>query len=128
MAADRVAEAFADERLVRLDGFHALKHALRFGAEVVAAAAEDVAALDELARRLAPDVRERIAALTVERPLAGLVPRGAAHRRRGGRAAPAVRAAAAPAGRPPCCSRTRATSATSARSCASPPRRAPPPC
>jgi RNA methyltransferase, TrmH family len=75
MAADRVAEAFADERLVRLDGFHALKHALRFGAEVVAAATEDLAALDELARRLAPDVRERIAALTVERSLAGLVPR-----------------------------------------------------
>jgi RNA methyltransferase, TrmH family len=75
MAADRVAEAFADERLVRLDGFHAFKHALRFGAEVVAAATEDLAALDELARRLAPDVRERIAALTVERSLAGLVPR-----------------------------------------------------
>ena len=75
MAADHVAEAFADERLVRLDGFHALKHALRFGAEVVAVAAEDVAALDGLARRLAPDLRARISALVVERPLAPLVAR-----------------------------------------------------
>jgi TrmH family RNA methyltransferase len=75
MGADRVAKAFADERLVRLEGFHALKHALRFGAEVVAAATDDAAALDALARRLAPDVRERIAAVAVERPLAPLVAR-----------------------------------------------------
>jgi TrmH family RNA methyltransferase len=75
MAADRVAAAFADDRLVRLEGFHALKHALRFGAEIVAAATGDAAALDALAERLAPDVRERIAAIVVERPLAPLVAR-----------------------------------------------------
>jgi RNA methyltransferase, TrmH family len=75
MGADRVAAAFADERLVRLEGFHALKHALRFGAEIVAAATDDAAALDVLAQRLAPDVRDRIAAAVVERPLAPLVAR-----------------------------------------------------
>jgi TrmH family RNA methyltransferase len=75
MAADRVAAAFADDRLVRLEGFHALKHALRFGAEIVAAATDDAAALDALAERLASDVRERIAATVVERPLAPLVAR-----------------------------------------------------
>jgi TrmH family RNA methyltransferase len=79
MAADPVAEAIAaartDERLVLVEGFHALKHALRFGAEIVAAATEDRAALDRLAHRLAPDVRAELAALAVERPLAGLVAR-----------------------------------------------------
>jgi RNA methyltransferase, TrmH family len=75
MAADPVAESFADDRLVRLEGFHALKHALRFGAEIVAAATDDATALDALAERLAPDVRERIAATVVERPLAPLVAR-----------------------------------------------------
>jgi TrmH family RNA methyltransferase len=79
MGADPVADVFAaartDERLVLLEGFHALKHALRFGAEVVAAAAGDRAALERLAQRLAPDLRARLAALTVERPLEGLVAR-----------------------------------------------------
>src|SRR5688572_2226964 len=77
MGADPVAEAFAaartDERLVAVEGFHAVKHALRFGAEVVAVASEDRAALDRLARRLAPDLRAALAALVAERPLAGLV-------------------------------------------------------
>jgi TrmH family RNA methyltransferase len=79
MGADPVAEAFAaartDERLVLLEGFHALKHALRFGAQLVAVAAEDAAAVEELAERLAPDVREELAATVVERPLGGLVTR-----------------------------------------------------
>jgi TrmH family RNA methyltransferase len=79
MGADRVAQAFAaarsDERLVLLEGFHPLKHALRFGADVVAAATADAAALDRLARRLAPDVRERLAAAVAERPLGPLVAR-----------------------------------------------------
>jgi TrmH family RNA methyltransferase len=79
MGADRVAEALAaaraDERLVLLEGFHALKHALRFGAEVEAAATADAGALDRLAERLAPDVRERLAAIVVERPLGALVAR-----------------------------------------------------
>jgi TrmH family RNA methyltransferase len=79
MGADPVAEAFAaartDERLVLVEGFHALKHALRFGAEVVAAASADTAALDRLALRLAPDVRAGLAELVVERPLEALVVR-----------------------------------------------------
>jgi RNA methyltransferase, TrmH family len=79
MGPDAVAAAFAaartDERLALLEGFHALKHALRFGAHVVAAATADAAALDRLAERLAPDLRAQLAALAVERPLAGLVAR-----------------------------------------------------
>jgi RNA methyltransferase, TrmH family len=79
MGADAVAEAFAaartDERLALLEGFHALKHALRFGAELVAAATADRAALDGLAQRLAPDVRAQLSAAVVERPLEPLVAR-----------------------------------------------------
>jgi TrmH family RNA methyltransferase len=40
---------------VRLEGFHALKHALRFGAEIVAARG-DRGELEKLASALAPDV------------------------------------------------------------------------
>ena len=76
---DRVAEAFAavrtDPELALLDGFHVLKHALRFGAEILAAATADRAALDRLAAELAPDVAGRIGALVAERPLGGLVDR-----------------------------------------------------
>jgi len=79
MEAERVAEAFAaartDERLVLLEGFHALKHALRFGAELVAAAAADRAQVERLAQRLAPDVCARLGPLVIERPLEGLVAR-----------------------------------------------------
>ena len=79
MEDDPVAEAFAaarwDERLVLLEGFHALKHALRFGAEIVAAATADHAALERLAQRLAPELRERLGTLARERPLDGLVAR-----------------------------------------------------
>jgi TrmH family RNA methyltransferase len=45
-----------DQRLVVLEGFHALKHAVRFGAVVERAVAVDVAAVVGLAARLAPDV------------------------------------------------------------------------
>jgi len=79
MPSDHVAEAFAaartDERLVLVEGFHALKHALRFGADVLAAATEDAAALARLAERLAPDVGPALAALVAERRLEGLVER-----------------------------------------------------
>ena len=77
MRADPVAEAFAaartDERLVLLEGFHALKHALRFGAKIVAAATQDRAALERLAERLAPDLRARLGSLVAERRLEALV-------------------------------------------------------
>ncbi|WP_432133580.1 MULTISPECIES: TrmH family RNA methyltransferase [unclassified Streptomyces] len=63
---------------VLLDGFHALKHALRFGAEVPVAVTADRAAALALADDLAPDLRERLAGLLVEVPRAAyvsLVPR-----------------------------------------------------
>ena len=63
---------------VLLDGFHALKHALRFGADVRMALTSDRAAVAGLAAQLAPDVAERIAGIAVEVPAAvlrGLVPR-----------------------------------------------------
>ncbi|SPF01694.1 TrmH family RNA methyltransferase [Streptomyces sp. MA5143a] len=53
---------------VLLDGFHALKHALRFGAEIPVAVTVDRAAALALADDLAPDVREPLTALLVEVP------------------------------------------------------------
>ncbi|MEU0968040.1 TrmH family RNA methyltransferase [Streptomyces sp. NPDC005917] len=53
---------------VLLDGFHALKHALRFGAQVPVAVTTDRAAALVLADELAPDVREALAALLTEVP------------------------------------------------------------
>jgi tRNA G18 (ribose-2'-O)-methylase SpoU len=43
-----------------LEGFHPLKHALRFGASVVEVVCRDVGALDDLAARLAPDQAARM--------------------------------------------------------------------
>ncbi|MGW0879190.1 TrmH family RNA methyltransferase [Streptomyces sp. NPDC002671] len=63
---------------VLLDGFHALKHALRFGAEVPVAVTTDRQAALALAEELAGDVREWLAALLTEVPqetYASLVPR-----------------------------------------------------
>jgi len=51
---------------VLLDGFHALKHALRFSAEVPLAVAADRAATLALADDLAPDVRPALEALLTE--------------------------------------------------------------
>jgi len=48
---------------VVLEGLHPLKHALRFGASVSRAVAPDPGAVLALARELAPDVADRIAAL-----------------------------------------------------------------
>jgi tRNA G18 (ribose-2'-O)-methylase SpoU len=63
---------------VLLDGFHALKHAVRFGAEVPVAVAVDRRAALALADELAPDVRAAMDALLTEVPqeaYAALVPR-----------------------------------------------------
>ncbi|QPP07735.1 TrmH family RNA methyltransferase [Streptomyces bathyalis] len=63
---------------VLLDGFHALKHALRFGAVVPLALTEDRAAVLTLAAGLAPDLMETLDGLLSEVPggtLNGLVPR-----------------------------------------------------
>ena len=66
-----------DDALAVLEGFHAIKHALRFGAQVDTVAAVDVAALEALAGRLAPDLVGRFAALATPIPrhsLAALTP------------------------------------------------------
>jgi TrmH family RNA methyltransferase len=52
----RYRTARRDRGLAVLEGFHALKHALRFGAEVVEVAASEPARLEELADELAPDL------------------------------------------------------------------------
>ncbi|MBC9714267.1 TrmH family RNA methyltransferase [Streptomyces sp. TRM66268-LWL] len=63
---------------VLLDGFHALKHALRFGASIPVVLTSDRRGVLELAADLAPDVAEALAAQAVEVPddvLRTLVPR-----------------------------------------------------
>jgi RNA methyltransferase, TrmH family len=73
----RFREARRDPGLAVLEGFHALKHALRFGAEVVEVVAVDPAELDRLAAELAPDLVGSLAASATpvgEEVLAELVP------------------------------------------------------
>ncbi|MGV1048264.1 MAG: TrmH family RNA methyltransferase [Solirubrobacterales bacterium] len=73
----RFRRARREPGLAVVEGFHALKHALRFGAELVEAVAVDPPALEELARELAPDLGGELAG-RVERidaeTLAALVP------------------------------------------------------
>jgi len=73
----RFRTARRDPELTVVEGFHALKHALRFGAELVEAVAVDPAALESMAAELAPDLAgqlgERVE--TVDKAtLADLVP------------------------------------------------------
>jgi len=73
----RFRTARRDPELTVVEGFHALKHALRFGAELVEAAAVDPPALEEMAADLAPDLAGEIAGRveTVDKEtLAELVP------------------------------------------------------
>ncbi len=60
----RFRAARRDPSLAVLEGFHALKHALRFGAEVVEAVAAEPAELDRLAADLAPDLAGSLAGRT----------------------------------------------------------------
>lgn len=60
----RYRAARTDRRLAVLEGLHALKHAMRFGAEIEHAATADRQRLADLAARLAPDLAARLA--TVE--------------------------------------------------------------
>jgi RNA methyltransferase, TrmH family len=55
-AVDRVRTARRDPTRVVLEGVHALKHAVRFGAEVEVVLTPDAAGLDRLLADLAPDV------------------------------------------------------------------------
>jgi len=61
-------DARRDPGLAVLEGLHALKHALRFGAQVLHIAVVSPARLGTLADALAPDVRERILAEAVTVP------------------------------------------------------------
>jgi RNA methyltransferase, TrmH family len=73
----RFRAARRDPGLTVLEGFHALKHALRFGAEVEVAVAVDPGELEELAAALAPDLAGRFATIVTPieaETLAGLVP------------------------------------------------------
>jgi TrmH family RNA methyltransferase len=74
---DRFAAARRDHRLAVLEGFHPLKHALRFGAGIIEVVAPDPDAVIRLAERLAPDVvnlvREAIAPVSSD-VFARLVP------------------------------------------------------
>jgi len=57
----RFRTARRDPKLTVVEGFHALKHALRFGADLVEAVAVDPASLDAMAAELAPDLAGRLA-------------------------------------------------------------------
>jgi TrmH family RNA methyltransferase len=61
--------------LVVLEGFHAIKHAVRFGGEVLGAWTADPEALEDLRRRLAPDVRIPVVVVDLN-VLKEVVPRG----------------------------------------------------
>jgi TrmH family RNA methyltransferase len=81
MAGDELRRRFRaarrDPELTVLEGFHALKHALRFGAEVQIAVSTDPDELEKLASDLAPDLAGRfdgIVAAVDPDELAGLVP------------------------------------------------------
>jgi TrmH family RNA methyltransferase len=88
----RFRAARRDPELTVLEGFHALKHALRFGAKVEIAVAVDPDELERLAADLAPDLVGRFAAAVIPvdgDELAELVPQAPrtgvvaiAHRRR----------------------------------------------
>ncbi len=64
----RFGRARRDPSLAVLEGFHPLKHALRFGATPIEVVTSDPAQLERLASLLAPDVSERMLALA--RPVA----------------------------------------------------------
>jgi TrmH family RNA methyltransferase len=57
---DTFRKARRDSELAVVEGFHALKHALRFEAELIAVLRDESAPVDELARELAPDLLERL--------------------------------------------------------------------
>jgi len=69
-----VARARRDPRLAVLEGFHAVKHAVRFGAELLGAWTADRAEIDVLAARLAPDLDLAPETVALDE-LAAVVPR-----------------------------------------------------
>jgi len=65
---DRFRQARGDDGWAVLEGFHALKHALRFGGEVETVLTSEPGELDRLAGELAPDVGTRVRELAVAVP------------------------------------------------------------
>lgn len=63
---DRFRRARRDPDLAVIEGFHALKHALRFDAEILEAVCTEPQQLDRLAGELAPDLGGRLRALAHE--------------------------------------------------------------
>ncbi|HEV2857781.1 MAG TPA: TrmH family RNA methyltransferase [Solirubrobacterales bacterium] len=73
----RFRTARRDPDLTVVEGFHALKHALRFGAELVEAVAVDPSSLDAMAAELAPDLAGQLSGRVEQvdkEALADLVP------------------------------------------------------
>jgi TrmH family RNA methyltransferase len=64
----RFGRARRDPGLAVLEGFHPVKHALRFGAELEVLVTRDAAQLDRLAAQLAPELRVRLTGLAREVP------------------------------------------------------------
>jgi RNA methyltransferase, TrmH family len=62
----RFGRARRDPALAVLEGLHPLKHALRFGANVLEAVTSDAGELERLTAELAPDLGERVRALVHE--------------------------------------------------------------
>jgi TrmH family RNA methyltransferase len=62
----RFGRARRDSSLAVLEGFHPLKHALRFGANVLEVVSSDAGELDRLAAQLAPDLSARLRTLARE--------------------------------------------------------------
>lgn len=70
-----VSRARRTRTLVVLEGFHAVKHAVRFGGEILGAWTADPDELRQLIERLAPDVRIPVEVVSAE-ALRAVVPRG----------------------------------------------------
>jgi TrmH family RNA methyltransferase len=62
----RFGRARRDPQLAVLEGFHPLKHALRFGANVLEVLTNDIARLERLASELAPELSARLLELARE--------------------------------------------------------------
>jgi TrmH family RNA methyltransferase len=69
-----VSEARRRRELVVLEGFHAIKHAIRFGAEILGAWTADPAEIEDLKARLAPDIELAVSCVELE-ALKQVVPR-----------------------------------------------------
>jgi TrmH family RNA methyltransferase len=70
-----VSRARRTRDLVVLEGFHAIKHAIRFGGEILGAWTADLDEVNSLLERLAPDVRIPVEVVGAE-ALRQVVPRG----------------------------------------------------